>query len=741
MTKKYGQYVAAFMFNLVLGTIIFGFFMAKEQGLFSLSYDFDSQLLPFTKLTLDALHYHTGIWNWNLDMGADIVNTMSYYTVGSPFFWLFSWCQGENTLYILGWEYVLKYAVAGFSSYCYLRRYTENNISALTGSVLYAFSGFQAVNLIYSIFHDAAAFLPFMLLAMEELVERDKKYWFALTVAVNALVNYYCFIGEVIFLVIYFIIRYLIYEKGRYLKKLSICLAEGIHGVLMASVLLAPSIISVLQNSRVQERIPLSLFFSVNKRDLMQLFTTWMLPGEMMMDRSVVRTEDWSSKSAYLPMIGIALFVCYMLRRKKHDWLKGVLAVNIVFMLFPICGGLFSMYMTVYSRWYYMAILFIVLASVRVVDDIGDYPVKSVSMIMLLLIIAEYAGFGWWHEHKVETIYHKERFMQLSVIALTGFMILLIISMLRCSGPVRRKIMLVGVSAFAVITTSYTVSLYQHFDGKDSRTLQNEVLAVREVAIEDGVRCFTSDDNLGMTGAFGSTYSFISTINGSIPEFWESLGLKKITFSPIGAEGTNELLSVKYVISDELLEEYECVREYSHNDMTYYLYELPQYLNIGYTYDQYILKEEFARIPDELRPAAMLCALVVDSLDEAAMTGMTHIGADEAAKTDISAAVAAHKAENAADFKIGKDTFSCRINASDNKYAFFSVPYDSGWSASVNGHKADIIRTNGMMAVQVEKGENLISFCYVNRIFVLSAGISLVMCAVWLVLVMKKKRG
>ena len=34
---------------------------------------------------------------------------------------------------------------------------------------------------------------------------------------------------------------------------------------------------------------------------------------------------------------------------------------------------------------------------------------------------------------------------------------------------------------------------------------------------------------------------------------------------------------------------------------------------------------------------------------------------------------------------------------------FFSVPYDEGWSASVNGKKADIIKVDsGLMAVKVD---------------------------------------
>ena len=53
-------------------------------------------------------------------------------------------------------------------------------------------------------------------------------------------------------------------------------------------------------------------------------------------------------------------------------------------------------------------------------------------------------------------------------------------------------------------------------------------------------------------------------------------------------------------------------------------------------------------------------------------------------------------------------------------YVLFTVPYDDGFSAQVNGETVEILETNGMMAVPVEKGENTIRFTWRN--FDLMAG-------------------
>ena len=49
----------------------------------------------------------------------------------------------------------------------------------------------------------------------------------------------------------------------------------------------------------------------------------------------------------------------------------------------------------------------------------------------------------------------------------------------------------------------------------------------------------------------------------------------------------------------------------------------------------------------------------------------------------------------------------------DGQYLYLSVPYDSGFSATVNGKSAEIFRTmTGFMAVKLDKGENDISLSF-----------------------------
>lgn len=731
----------AFALNFILALVVFGYYMLKEKGLFSLSYDFDSQMIPFTKVTLDTLHRDSGLWNWNIDLGSNIVSSMSYYTLGSPFFWLFSWCKGENVLYIVGWEYIAKYAIAGLTSFYYFKRHTKNKILALIGSVLYSFSGFQTTNLLFLIFHDAVAMFPLLLIAFEEMLENDRRGWFVLAVFINATANYYCFIGEVVFLVIYYIFRYLCSDFQHYLKKIGLCIGEGALGILMASVLFIPSMASVLRNSRVSESIPLS--FSIGRRDLLQCFMSFMYPNEMMMQRSNIYTEDWTSRSAYLPLIGISLEVAYFFKRKKHDWLKRMLVVMTCLMILPIGNGMFSLFTTNYCRWFYMPIIFMILASIKTMENLKEYKVAFVSAGMVVLMILQYIMFRWWHTNKFELIFIEDRYQFITCLGILGIAILLFISMIR-NKFVQQKVLLVTISLYAVITTSYTCNLYQIFDHTDSKLYEDRIEALSQIEAEQGYRYLYEEDNISMLGSFSGINSFISTISGSIPEFWECLGLEKKIFSPIGPAGTNELLSVKYMISSQFIEEYELVETYEKNDITYYLYKMPYYLNIGYTYDTYMDYNDFMLLPEEIRSIVMLRTLVISEQSVGQLQGMRKLDiadVENLSKNDIPFLIEDHKKENAKEFEIGKDKFTCKITAQKGEYAFFSVPFDKGWSATVNGRDVNVLKVNGFMAIPLEAGDNQIEFHYFDELFCIAILLSIASLCVWVYYVHRSKIG
>ena len=59
------------------------------------------------------------------------------------------------------------------------------------------------------------------------------------------------------------------------------------------------------------------------------------------------------------------------------------------------------------------------------------------------------------------------------------------------------------------------------------------------------------------------------------------------------------------------------------------------------------------------------------------------------------------------------DGFECRIMLNQGNLVFFSVPYDKGFTAYVNGKEAEIEKVNyALSAVYVPAGDNEVVFTY-----------------------------
>jgi uncharacterized membrane protein YfhO len=84
----------------------------------------------------------------------------------------------------------------------------------------------------------------------------------------------------------------------------------------------------------------------------------------------------------------------------------------------------------------------------------------------------------------------------------------------------------------------------------------------------------------------------------------------------------------------------------------------------------------------------------------------------EATSEYLKSISSAHLEEASTDVVRTTDSYASTIICDKEKYAFFSIPDDTGWSAEVNGEEAEIIDINGFMAVKVQAGENRIVFRY-----------------------------
>ena len=99
---------------------------------------------------------------------------------------------------------------------------------------------------------------------------------------------------------------------------------------------------------------------------------------------------------------------------------------------------------------------------------------------------------------------------------------------------------------------------------------------------------------------------------------------------------------------------------------------------------------------------------------------------------------------NACDrFETTRSGFRAHINAKEAGLVIFTIPHDKGFTAAVDGEKAEIIPCDvSFMGVWVEPGEHEIVFAYRTRMLSLGIAMSAIAAAllgIYMLLAKKKK--
>ncbi len=150
----------AFLLNLITAALVFLPYMIATDGIMAITNDFNVQSTDFGIVINDAVRSGQGIWSPIIDMGSNIISTFSFYNVASPFYLWTLLFPAEWYPYLIGYACMMKYAVAGLTSYLYISYFLKEDKKkwAIIGSVLYSFSGFQCVNMIFQFFDAVAQF-------------------------------------------------------------------------------------------------------------------------------------------------------------------------------------------------------------------------------------------------------------------------------------------------------------------------------------------------------------------------------------------------------------------------------------------------------------------------------------------------------------------------------------------------------------------------------------------------------
>ena len=756
-------------------------FYILDGGFFHYAGDFNSQQISFYRYMngfVKGAGYPDSAFagaphntfSWATDLGSGVMNAYSFYLYGSPFFWLSVLLPQSWLPYMMVPLLVLKFGVAGGGAFLYLRRYVKNENYAVLGACLYALSGFAVYNVFFNHFVDVVALFPYLLWALDEAIYEDRHGLFAFWVAVNLLNNYFFFVGQVIFLCIYFVCKLTAKDFRLTGRKFGHLLWESVLGVAMGCLLLFPAVLSLLQNPRTIDLSSGWGFLTYAKvQQYLAILLSWILPPDSPYLTSVWSEGviKWTSMTAYLPLCSLAGAMAYW-RSRKADSKKRIVAVCAVCALVPVLNSAFyALNSSYYARWYYMPTLILAAMTVNALEDPDidlDAPARGISWIMLATLVFAVVPVrddttGTW---SFGVLKNPGQFFTVLGFGLLGLMLYRYLCGVWRQDSRFAQRMTAAVLVFACAFTMVHIGIGKfgqwHTDS-DLVEQDTNALLLKNALPEGDYRIDTYKihDNIGMWLDKSCLQYFGSTAAPSILSFYPGLGVKRDVRSEpeITNYALRGLLSVEYLITTP--EKRESFEDEADEGWTYLadvdgytLYHNDNYVPMGFTYDYYVTEATYEASIKTLRSNLLLRALVLTD-DDVAQYGKYLTELPDAMLNDLHydsymQDCADRRAHSCSVFQMNNAGFHAEITLEKPNLVFFSVPYDDGFTAYVNGEKTDILRVDeGLMAVLCQPGASSIDFVYQAAGLSASRVVTAVAIPVWVVyvayFVRRKRRG
>ncbi|MBR4159290.1 MAG: YfhO family protein [Spirochaetia bacterium] len=540
-------------------------------------------------------------WDFNIGEGADILQTLNYYVIGDPFTLLSVFFPSDLMYICYNLISILKMFAAG-CAFIYLCNHfkVESDRGTIVAALSYALSAWAFIHgTRHLYFINPMIYMPLIVVGIDKLLNQKKPALFTFAVAVAAVSNFYFFYMIALLTAVY-VLALLIYTyktdfKAIVRKILPIFVFAAV-GTVMASVTFVPVVNFFFADSRAGS-FSFHLFYPPEVYFKMPL--VFFVPEG-------IGYAMWLGFSAVTFMGLVSLFI-----EKEHAFLKILVVIAAIFFLFPIFGQIFNGFSYQSQRWCWA----FVLLSCYVLSTQWEVLCRLKSRSWLIAACLVTGFFVFFH-----LVYPKELHRGISFVQAGSFFIVWLVFW-KTKKQSKRNIVLVSVALLSiVITANYFFYIYGWLRTcvKPQRLkvlAENEATEIKSLGDTDFYRF--SGDRL--------TYN-INMLSGlSSPQYYWSLTNKDISEYRISVGRDNNLGFHLYCDYDgrTMLESLACVKYYCTKDPARVpfgfestglsnIYKSNNSLPLGYSYDSYILRDEFEKYPELQKQQILMQSLVLE---------------------------------------------------------------------------------------------------------------------------------
>lgn len=611
-------------------------------------------------------------WDFNLGLGADIIQTLHYYVIGDPFELLSVFFKPEHTVIIYNINIFLRLYCAGFAFLAYCKHHNFEQYSSFCGTFVYVFCGFTFYCAArHPYFINPMIWLPLLLLGIDRIFEKKNFLFFAFFVFISCASNFYFFYMLSIFSVIYAVVRFFFkFTKNEYKniwKYILLAFAGYILGVCMASFIFFPAAAGFLESARTEEKEAFSLFHRLN-------YYIKMILGFAVAPSTFGSYSTFGYAAPVLPLT----ILLFKQKDKISKEIKLFFLIGIIFFTFPIFGRIFNGLSYYTNRWGFAFNFVVAIGTAHILPETVKTDFNNLKKIIIFCLA--FCIFIFASSFISSDI--KEQFLLPYIILFISVLILAACHYFKFH---IKSAYLILILISVIFSANFRFSpkglnyLSDAISKEDFKKLQAEYTTPFSIQDNDFFRVETA--NLLSTNApaaanyKGTTY-YWSITSGKLYDFYKEQKLPKIsTEKSLGFLRRNDLenlLSVKYLLSPS--------DEKTINDI---------FKNTEKKYLEYNIFEN-----TEFQPFAFSLS---------------------------------NSKEHLKNVKVGINSLTADSDFSTDSIVFLSIPYSKFWKAKIDGEVAELkLSHTAFMELGIPTGTHKVELKYNNKYFTFGVLVSFI---------------
>ena len=752
-------------------------FFFKDIGSDSYNYSY-----PYLYHVADYIaNYGVPKWSFSLGMGQSLFP----FFLRDPFD-IFLFLAGKDRI-MFGMVYVelAKILLSGLTFYYYLKTLKLSNFTAITGAMMFAFCGFMVVGGGWYFFSYETFNLALLLLGFEQLFSQKKWAWFTAAIFLICVSQPFNLYVYGLFLAVYAVFRSLqqpefsAKELGMLFVKM---IGFGLLGMLISSPFLIENIVQIMESPRgsgstsyTQILSSKPMFETADKTQfgsaVLRLFSSDML-GTGSEFRGWMNYLESPMFYCGLPCLLLVPQVFQFLDRRKKVIFGVFLAIWVLPVIFPWFRYAFWLFSGDYYRGYsvILSVVFLYYAANALEMIVEKKKINLIVLIATLVLLFALINYP----------YFDENLLNPSVSVFVSFILVVYAVLLFFIGKQSDSTLLKYVFFIAVI---FELSYLSGKSVNDRDAITPAELAQRVGYNDytvDAVKSFQNDKSFyRIDKTYFSSPAIHASLNDAMVQGYRGTS----AYNPFNqvyyiyylqlmgiSEKGNELQSrwasglasrpilesanqVKYMLAKKEMNPLwratgDSIANYGDVRVFRNKYRLP----LGYSYDRYIAQSVFEPLSNLQKDFITLSACVVKDEDVNKLTGMKPFELKDTVSPnnfsfDLYAQRVADLSRDTLTLdKMTETHISGKVNASDSKMLYLSVPYDKGWQLKVDGQVRDKhIVFAGMTGVFLTRGQHTIELVYDLRYFnkglILGLVGIIIFVAVWLYESRSKKKS